>query len=91
VPVDPKTDVDARSLRNGVDDLSEHPLRDLHPCLAPDPLVHRSRRVENELHVYPGAPHSFFDRKQEEFAAESEDAWSRVLAFLETAGGQAKT
>jgi carboxymethylenebutenolidase len=38
--------------------------------------------VENELVVYPGAPHSFFDRKQEEFAAESEDAWNRVLAFL---------
>jgi carboxymethylenebutenolidase len=39
--------------------------------------------VEHEFHVYPGAPHSFFDRKQEEFAAESEDAWRRVLAFLE--------
>ena len=33
--------------------------------------------------IYPGAPHSFFDRKQEEFAAESEDAWNRVLAFLD--------
>jgi len=32
--------------------------------------------------VYPGAPHSFFDRKQEEFAADSQDAWNRVLAFL---------
>jgi carboxymethylenebutenolidase len=42
--------------------------------------------VENELHVYPGAPHSFFDRKQEEFAAESENAWNRVLAFLESRG-----
>jgi carboxymethylenebutenolidase len=42
--------------------------------------------VEHELVVYPGAPHSFFDRKQEEFAAESEDAWNRVLAFLERAG-----
>ena len=39
--------------------------------------------VEHELVVYPGAPHSFFDRKQEEYAAESEDAWNRVLAFLE--------
>ena len=39
--------------------------------------------VEHEVVVYPGAPHSFFDRKQEQFAAESEDAWSRVLAFLE--------
>ena len=39
--------------------------------------------VEHELVIYPGAPHSFFDRKQEEFAADSEDAWSRVVAFLE--------
>jgi carboxymethylenebutenolidase len=39
--------------------------------------------VENEIVTYPGAPHSFFDRKQDEFAAESEDAWNRVLAFLE--------
>ena len=39
--------------------------------------------VEHEVVIYPGAPHSFFDRKQGEFAAESEDAWSRVLAFLE--------
>ena len=39
--------------------------------------------VEHELVIYPGAPHSFFDRKQEEFAADSEDAWNRVLAFSE--------
>lgn len=39
--------------------------------------------VEHEVVVYPGARHSFFDRKQEEFAAESDDAWDRVLAFLE--------
>ena len=35
--------------------------------------------VEHELVIYPGAPHSFFDRKYEQFASESEDAWSRVL------------
>jgi carboxymethylenebutenolidase len=39
--------------------------------------------VEHEVVVYPGAPHSFFDRKHEEFADASEDAWNRVLAFLE--------
>jgi carboxymethylenebutenolidase len=39
--------------------------------------------VEHEIVVYPGAPHSFFDRKYEEFAADSEDAWKRVLVFLE--------
>jgi len=38
--------------------------------------------VEHEIVTYPGAPHSFFDRKHEEFAADSEDAWNRVLAFL---------
>jgi carboxymethylenebutenolidase len=42
--------------------------------------------VEHEIVIYPGAPHSFFDRKYEEFAAESEDAWNRVLAFIERYG-----
>ena len=52
-------------------------------------LARRSTRrstaagVEHEVVIYDGAPHSFFDRKHEEFAADSEDAWSRVLAFLE--------
>jgi carboxymethylenebutenolidase len=39
--------------------------------------------VEHEVVIYPGAPHSFFDRKYEDFAADSEDAWNRVLAFVE--------
>jgi carboxymethylenebutenolidase len=39
--------------------------------------------VEHELVVYPGAPHSFFDRKQAEHAEASEDAWRRTLAFLD--------
>ena len=38
--------------------------------------------VEHEIVVYPGAPHSFFDRKQADFADVSEDAWRRVLDFL---------
>ena len=38
--------------------------------------------VEHEVIVYPGAPHSFFDRKYEEFAKESEDSWNRTLAFI---------
>jgi len=38
--------------------------------------------VEHELVTYPGAPHSFFDRKSEQFVAESADAWQRVLAFV---------
>ena len=38
--------------------------------------------VENEVVTYPNAPHSFFDRKAEEFASESADAWERVQAFI---------
>ena len=45
--------------------------------------------VEHDIHVYPGAPHSFFDRKYDEFAAECEDAWRRVLDFLQTIGAPA--
>ena len=40
--------------------------------------------VEREVVTYDGAPHSFFDRKQEEFADASADAWRRVLDFIET-------
>lgn len=39
--------------------------------------------VEHELITYEGAPHSFFDRKQEEFAEASDDAWRRVLDFID--------
>jgi carboxymethylenebutenolidase len=45
--------------------------------------------VEHEIVTYDGAPHSFFDRKQEEFADASEDAWKRVLAFVERYGENA--
>ena len=38
---------------------------------------------EYELVEYEGAPHSFFDRKQEEFQEASDDAWRRTLAFIE--------
>ena len=39
--------------------------------------------VEHEVITYDGAPHSFFDRKQQQFADASADAWQRVLGFLE--------
>jgi len=39
--------------------------------------------VEHEVVTYRGAPHSFFDRKQDEFAEASDDAWRRVLEFVE--------
>ena len=38
--------------------------------------------VEHDVVTYDGAPHSFFDRKHEEFADASADAWRRVLTFL---------
>ncbi len=38
--------------------------------------------VAHEVHVYPGAPHSFFDRRYAEHAEACEDAWRRMLAFL---------
>ena len=38
--------------------------------------------VEHEIAIYDGAPHSFFDRKFEQFADASDDAWQRVLAFV---------
>jgi carboxymethylenebutenolidase len=38
--------------------------------------------IAHEQHVYPGAPHSFFDRKQTEFADASTDAWKHVKSFV---------
>jgi carboxymethylenebutenolidase len=38
--------------------------------------------VPNEMVVYPGAPHSFFDRSFEEFAEDCDDAWHRILRFV---------
>jgi carboxymethylenebutenolidase len=37
--------------------------------------------VDHTLETYPGAPHSFFDRKADQFADASADAWRRILAF----------
>jgi carboxymethylenebutenolidase len=39
-------------------------------------------RVEHEIVVYPGAPHSFFDRKAAEFQDASTDSWRRTLEFI---------
>jgi len=40
--------------------------------------------VPHEIVVYPGAPHSFFDRKATEYADASADAWRRMLAWVNT-------
>jgi carboxymethylenebutenolidase len=42
-----------------------------------------SAGVEHRLVTYPGAPHSFFDRKAAEFADASAAAWAEALAFIE--------
>lgn len=39
-------------------------------------------QVPHEIVVFPGAPHSFFDRKQEEFAKESAESWRLMLDFI---------
>ena len=39
--------------------------------------------VEHEFVVYPDAPHSFFDRGHGDHQAQCEDAWRRVLRFLD--------
>jgi carboxymethylenebutenolidase len=40
--------------------------------------------VEHEIVIYPGAPHSFFDRRSVEHADATADSWRRILAFLES-------
>jgi carboxymethylenebutenolidase len=45
--------------------------------------------IPHEIKIYDGAPHSFFDRSFEEHAEASEDAWRRVLRFLEGIGAPA--
>jgi carboxymethylenebutenolidase len=39
--------------------------------------------VDHEIVTYEGAPHSFFDRKQDRYQAASDDAWKRTLEFIE--------
>ena len=43
----------------------------------------------HEICTYDGAPHSFFDRGFEEYSDESDDAWDRVLRFIEQYSGTA--
>jgi carboxymethylenebutenolidase len=38
--------------------------------------------VSNDLKIYEGAPHSFFDRAFTEFSSECDDAWTRMLEFI---------
>ena len=38
--------------------------------------------VAHDLHIYEGAPHSFFDRSFEEHRQACDDAWRRLLDFV---------
>ena len=42
--------------------------------------------AEHRFITYPGAPHSFFDRKAGEFAKESAASWDEVLGFIRSHG-----
>jgi carboxymethylenebutenolidase len=44
--------------------------------------------VEHTIISYAGAPHSFFDRKYEEHADACEDAWRRIVDFLQDVGAR---
>ena len=35
------------------------------------------------MHIYDGAPHSFFDRSFGEWHEACEDAWRQILGFVE--------
>jgi carboxymethylenebutenolidase len=57
------------------------------PGIPPDAIAEFDRALDragvaHESVTYGGAPHSFFDRKQAEFADASADAWRRVQAFV---------
>ncbi|HWO45886.1 MAG TPA: dienelactone hydrolase family protein [Methylomirabilota bacterium] len=38
--------------------------------------------VSTEMHIYEGAPHSFFDRTFAQWKEAGDDAWRRMLAFV---------
>ena len=42
-----------------------------------------ARGVDHEMHVYDGAPHSFFDRAFAEWQDACADVWQRILAFTD--------
>ena len=39
-------------------------------------------KVPHEMHIYEGAPHSFFDRNFSEWKDACDDAWGRMLTFI---------
>ncbi|TAN31535.1 dienelactone hydrolase family protein [bacterium] len=43
-------------------------------------------KVPHEMRIYPGAPHSFFDRSFAQWTDACNDAWRRMLAFIKRYG-----
>jgi carboxymethylenebutenolidase len=43
----------------------------------------RAAGTEAELHVYPDAPHSYFDRAFDDHAEACADSWRRILDFVD--------
>jgi len=43
----------------------------------------RSESVTVNLHVFPGAPHSFFDRTFAEHRQACDEAWRQMLSFVD--------
>jgi len=46
-----------------------------------------SAGVDNDLKIYDGAPHSYFDRAAEQFKDASDDSWRRMLEFIKSNSG----
>jgi carboxymethylenebutenolidase len=40
--------------------------------------------VAHNIRIYDGAPHSFFDRRFADYQTECDDAWTRMLEFIQT-------
>lgn len=43
--------------------------------------------MDHRLKAYPDAPHSFFDRKADQFADAAADAWQEILGFIRSHTG----
>jgi carboxymethylenebutenolidase len=56
------------------------------PAESFDPLVAtlRPRGIDVQLHVYDGAPHSFFDRSFTDHREACADSWLRVVDFIDS-------
>ena len=72
----PKIDAPILALQGGADQGIPH-----EDNVAFEEALHAAGK-DYELVEFEGAPHSFFDRKQEEFQAASDAAWQRTLDFI---------